>query len=89
MEVMFLSPIPESGDYKPASEIHWLGVDEDWTNAPELGMLAKVFKQDQRNMPFVYSGLKATAREHVWLADYNEQKIRHFYELYEKCLGEI
>ena len=82
MECMYLSPIPENGDYVPVSEIHWLDVDDDWTEAPELGMLTRVFNQDLRNLPFVFEGLKATAREHVRLADYNELKLRHFHELY-------
>ncbi|MEM7078334.1 MAG: SRPBCC family protein [Pseudomonadota bacterium] len=88
MECMYLAPIPESGEYTPAAEIHWLGVDEDWTNAPELGMLCKIFNQDMRNLPFVYEGLKATAREHLRLGDYNELKLRHFHQLYGEALGE-
>ena len=84
MECMFLAPIPEDGEYTPVSKIHWLEPDEDWTNAPELGVLAKIFNQDLRNLPFVYEGMKATAREHLRMGDYNELKIRHFHELYGK-----
>jgi phenylpropionate dioxygenase-like ring-hydroxylating dioxygenase large terminal subunit len=82
MECMYLAPIPDDGNYTPVSEIHWLGADDDWTDAPELGSLAGVFNQDVRNMAFVYEGMKASAREHVRLADYNETKIRHFHQLY-------
>ncbi len=89
MECMFLAPIPESGEYQPVREIHWLSPDQDWTDAPELGMLAKIFNQDQRNLPFVYQGLKATARENLRLADYNELKLRHFHQLYEKWVGDV
>ena len=84
MECMYLAPIPEHGDYEPASEIHWLDPDEDWTNAPELGMLTKIFNQDLRNLQHVYAGMKATAREHLRLGDYNELKIRHFHDLYDR-----
>ena len=84
MECMYLAPIPEDGDYTPVSEIHWLGPDDDWVDAPELGGLAKVFNQDVRNLPHVHSGLKATAREQVRLADYNELKLRHWHNLYGK-----
>ncbi|MFK7916197.1 MAG: SRPBCC family protein [Pseudomonadales bacterium] len=87
MECMFLAPIPEHGDYTPAAGIHWLGPDEDWTHAPELGTLAKIFNQDLRNLPFVYEGLKATARTHVRVGDYNELKLRHFHRLYAAQLG--
>jgi hypothetical protein len=88
MECMFLAPIPENGEYTPVREIHWLEPDQDWTDATELGGLAKIFNQDQRNLPFVYDGLKATAREHVRLADYNELKLRHFHMLYDKWVGD-
>jgi hypothetical protein len=88
MECMFLAPIPENGEYEPVREIHWLGPDEDWTEAPELGGLAKIFNQDQRNLPFVHEGLKATARENLRLADYNELKLRHFHQLYGKWVEE-
>lgn len=88
MECMFLAPIPESGEYEPVREIHWLGPDQDWTEAPELGGLARIFNQDQRNLPYVYAGLKATAREHVRLSDYNELKLRHFHKLYGEWVGE-
>ncbi len=89
MECMYMAPIPESGEYEPAREIHWLDVDEDWTNAPELGMLTKIFNQDLRNLPFVYQGMKATAREHLRVGDYNELKLRHFHQLYEQWVGDV
>ena len=86
MECMYLSPIPEDGDYTPVSEIHWLGPDDDYTEAHELGMLAKIFNQDIRNLEHVYAGMKATAREHLRFADYNELKLRHWHEMYEKLI---
>jgi hypothetical protein len=89
MECMFLAPMPESGEFTPVSEIHWLGADEDWTEAPELGMLARIFNQDLRNLPFVFEGLKATAREHIRLSDYNELKLRHFHQLYGEKVGRV
>ncbi len=89
MECMYMAPIPENGDYTPVREIHWLGIDEDWVNAPELGRLAKIFNQDMRNLPYVQEGLKATARECVRLGDYNELKIRHFHELYSQWVGDL
>ncbi len=88
MECMFLAPIPENGEYTPVSQIHWLSVDDDWTEAPELGMLAKIFNQDIRNLQYVYEGQKATARKHLRLGDYNELKIRHFHDLYGKWVGD-
>lgn len=89
MECMYLSPIPEDGDYEPVKEIHWLDADDDYTEAYELGMLTKVFNQDLRNLPHVYAGIKATARTHLRFADYNELKLRHWHQMYEERVGDI
>ena len=62
MECMFLEPYDESKPKPPAVPIHWLGVDDDWTDAPELGMLARVFNQDTFNLPKVQKGLVVAAQ---------------------------
>ena len=81
--MIYLAPIPETGTYTPARDIHWLGPDDDWIEAPELGLLAKLFNQDVANMQFVQQGLHATRRTHIQLSHYNETKIRHFHQLLE------
>ena len=87
MECIYLAPIPENDTpYEPCRTIHWLGADDDWTDAPELGMLAKVFNQDIRNLPHVQTGMHTMARDYVQLADYNETKPRHFHMVLEKWL---
>jgi phenylpropionate dioxygenase-like ring-hydroxylating dioxygenase large terminal subunit len=83
MECMFLAPWGE-GPKPPAAAIHWLGPDDDWTDAPELGMLARVFNQDVYNIPKVQIGLKAMKDPHVVFASYGETKIRHFHQLLEQ-----
>ena len=63
--------------------------DDDWTEAPELGLLARVFNQDCFNLPKVQKGLH-TLRRHkpgVTMAVYQETKVRHFHALYEQWLG--
>ena len=67
--------------------IHWLGVDDDWTEAPELGMLG----------PGVQPGLvqPAEGADAAWrrcskgvtLANYQETKIRHFHHLLDQYIG--
>ena len=66
MECMFLSPFP-TGERPPPAPIHWLDADSDWTKAPQLGSLARVFNQDSFNLPNVHLGLKAspTRARHV------------------------
>ncbi|MGI9625061.1 MAG: aromatic ring-hydroxylating oxygenase subunit alpha [Acidimicrobiales bacterium] len=79
-EVMFFPPAPDPDNRPPMAEINDLGIDDDWTLAPELGPLVKVFQQDSLNLPHVQTGLKAQEQQEVIFASYNEAKIRHFYE---------
>jgi hypothetical protein len=86
MEVFLLAPF--AGERPPPAECHWLDVDEAWTDAPELGMLGKVFQQDSFNMPKVQRGLETTAKPGVTLANYQESKVRWFHEMLGEWVGD-
>jgi hypothetical protein len=79
MEVIYLAPF--RGRRPKPAPVHWLGEDEDWTHAPELGFLARVFNQDTFNLAKVQRGLHAARHSHVTFARYQETKIRHFHTL--------
>jgi phenylpropionate dioxygenase-like ring-hydroxylating dioxygenase large terminal subunit len=79
MEVLFLSPF--DGERPPPAPVHHLGIEESWTNAPELGMLAKVFDQDLFNMSKVQLGLETSFKAGVTLGNYQESKIRWLHHL--------
>jgi nitrite reductase/ring-hydroxylating ferredoxin subunit len=85
MECLFLAPF--EGERPPPAPVHWLGPDDDWTEAPELGMLAKVFNQDVYNLPKVQIGLKSLKKPGVTMAVYQETKVRHFHQLLERQLA--
>jgi phenylpropionate dioxygenase-like ring-hydroxylating dioxygenase large terminal subunit len=80
MECMYLAPF-RPGERPPPAELTWLDEDSDWTEAPELGMLARVFNQDVYNLPKVQAGLEAAQNEEVIFAEYQETKLRHFHGL--------
>ncbi len=83
-EVFLFPPAPDPDNPPPPASMTQLAVDDDWTLAPELGPIAKIFQQDSLNLPNVQRGLKASATREVVFANYNETKIRHFWEhLYE------
>ncbi|MDG1264753.1 MAG: aromatic ring-hydroxylating dioxygenase subunit alpha [Ilumatobacter sp.] len=74
-------PVAHDPDNKPApAAVRHLGPDDDWTLATELGAAAKIFQQDSINLPHVQTGLKAQEQQEVVFANYNETKIRHFWE---------
>jgi len=66
-----------------------------WTNplpgvaltVPELGLLARVFDQDDANLPCVQKGLEDGAIDQVTFAEYQETKIRHFHMVLEQLLA--
>ena len=86
MEVMLLSPFV--GERPMPAKITYLGPDEEWTRAPELGMLGKVFQQDSYNMPMVQKGLEQTAKPGVTLANYQESKVRWLHDLLTEWVAE-
>lgn len=87
MECMFLAPF--SGERPPAVPIHWLDEDEPWTNAPELGMLGRVFDQDSLNLGQVQAGLRTLAKTKpgCTLSQYQELKVRHFHHILDQWLA--
>ena len=73
--------VPELLRPPPPAPLHMLTEDQDWTEAPELGMLAKVFQQDTFNLPHVQTGLEAAQYDEVVFARYQETKLRHFHHI--------
>ena len=67
---------------------HWLEEHETFTDAPEIGMLGKVFQQDAFNMPKVHTGLVASAKATSTLSVYQESKVRWLHTLLGEWVGE-
>ena len=79
MDLMLLYPCTPGQPRPPAPPVHWLADDEDFTAAPELGGLASGLNQDLDNIPRIQRGLHSTVKKSVYLADYQESRIRHFH----------
>lgn len=85
MECLFLSPF--RGERPPPAPVHWLEEGDSWLEAPELGMLARVFDQDAYNLPMVQRGLHSLRAPTTTMAAYQETKIRHFHALLDRWLA--
>ncbi len=85
MDVILLAPF--AGERPPPPPVHWLDERQSWTDAPELGLLAKVFDQDLFNMANVQRGLAATAKPGVTLGNYQEAKIRWLHHKLGEWVG--
>jgi len=84
MEVMFLSPF--KGERPAPANRRDLSIEQPWTDAPELGMLAKVFDQDVFNMSKVQLGLETTFKPGVTLSNYQEAKVRWLHQKFDEWM---
>jgi hypothetical protein len=87
MECLYLAPWPEGEERPPPAMVTFLTEDDDWTQAEELGFLARVFNQDTFNLPKVQIGLRTMKQPGVTLGLYQEAKIRHFHTLLDDWLS--
>jgi phenylpropionate dioxygenase-like ring-hydroxylating dioxygenase large terminal subunit len=78
-EVMFLTPF--KGERPPPAPIHWLEVEDSWTQATELQTLALVMEQDTFNMEAVQRGLQTTRRTHLITSDFQEDVVSWRHDL--------
>lgn len=85
-ETFYMVPAPAGEARPPAAPMHFLDLDDDYLDAPELGMLSKVFNQDTLNLPYVQKGVKQL--DEVIFANYGETKLRHFHKLLAEWLAD-
>lgn len=86
-DVMMLVPLPAGAPKPKAAPARWLGPDEDFSAAPELGGLCAVLNQDLGNLAWVQRGLKSMTKPGVTLANYQESRIRQFHQDLDAYLG--
>jgi len=87
MEVRVIARVPEGQPRPRGVPMHMLGADEDWADAPELGVLGAVVDQDMSNMELTHEGLKVSKNQRVELGDYQEVRIRHFHQTLDSYLN--
>ena len=86
MDIYLLAPFTGERPL-PAKTTH-LGPDDSFTEAPELGLLGKIFDQDGFNRPKVQKGLEQTRKPGVTLATYQESKVRWVHQLLDQWLAD-
>jgi hypothetical protein len=86
VDIMLLQPVPASGR-PPAARMHVLEPGETFLDAPELGYLGRILNQDFSTLPRVQRGLRASVRDRLTLAHYQESRIRHFHATLTSYVG--
>ncbi len=87
MEIMFLFAKNPDGTHPPSAKITWLGADDKWSDAPELGASGMVADQDSDNLMRIQKGLRASKKPGVTLANYQESRIRHFHQTLDRYMA--
>ncbi|MEO8811988.1 MAG: aromatic ring-hydroxylating dioxygenase subunit alpha [Caulobacteraceae bacterium] len=88
MDVMILKRVPKNGPRPKPAPVHELGVDDDWSEATELGGLTAIFEQDMGNLPFVQEGLHASGSGVVHFGRYAEMRIRKLHQMIDRFIAE-
>jgi phenylpropionate dioxygenase-like ring-hydroxylating dioxygenase large terminal subunit len=85
MELIFLPTY--TGERPPPAKPIVVDFDDSWV--PSAGpVVGVILDQDSLNLPRVQQGLAATRQKTVRFATSQENKIRHFYRVYARRLGE-
>ncbi len=81
-----LHPVPEDGRPYEVAKDRRLAPDENWSAVEELGVYGPVLDQDVPNMIRMTKGLKTTRKAGMTLANYQENRIRHFHQTLDEYL---
>ena len=84
---MILGRYNKDNDRPPPCKTRFLTEAEPFSTAKELGSLGMVFDQDFSNFKAMTKGMKAAKNKQVILANYQENRIRHFNKLVDKYVG--
>jgi phenylpropionate dioxygenase-like ring-hydroxylating dioxygenase large terminal subunit len=87
IDIMVLEPLPEDGTRPVAARTRYIGPDESWADAPELGGFGRVFNQDGSTFGRVQRGLRASVKPATILSSYQESRIRHFHATIDEYLA--
>ena len=79
VDIMLLDPVPEGGPRPAPAPTRYLGKDETFADAPELGYLGRILNQDASTFGRIQRGLHASVKPAITTARYQESRIRHFH----------
>jgi phenylpropionate dioxygenase-like ring-hydroxylating dioxygenase large terminal subunit len=88
MDVQIYAHAPADGPKPKNAPVHELGIDEPWSDAPQLGGLATIFEQDMGNLPYVQEGLHASGLGVVHFGKYSEMRIRQLHRMVDRYIAE-
>ena len=87
LDIMYLRPF--KGERPPPAKRRFLGPDQSFLEAPELGVAGALLCQDEFNVEKVQRGMHTLRRTKpgVTMGIYQHTQVRHFHNIYERYLG--
>ena len=87
-EILFLAPLPASGERPPPAPVVRLGEHDSYTTVHGFDPgLAFVYDQDTGNLRMQRDGVKAARKKGQTLGNYQEVRIRRFHKTLDRWLG--
>jgi len=88
MEIRATKPIPKNGPCPPSAKSVDLDFDEKGADHPEAGFPGLLMDEDMTNMEEMQKGMRAAHPEsaRAIISRYQEDRIRHFHEVYAKFM---
>ncbi len=85
-EIYMLFPKADDGSHPEPMKQKHLDADTLWETLPEFGGYGPIIDQDTPNFPRIQKGMRASKRQAISLANYQESRIRAFHETLDRYL---
>jgi len=87
-DLLFLAPVPRSGERPPPADPVRIGPDDSYAIVPGMDAgMAEVYDQDTGNLCNQQAGFHTSAKAGMTLGNYQEIRIRHFHQTLDKYLA--
>lgn len=87
-DLMYLRPIPRSGEYPDSAEPVRIGIEESYSSVPGMDPgMGHVYDQDTENLGLQQEGFHTAAKRGETLGNYQEIRIRHLHRTIDKYLS--
>jgi len=89
MEIRVTQPVPKDGPRPPSAPPVYIDFDEKGADYPETKFAGLLMDEDMENMVEVQKGFKAARPDlaHPVLSVYQEDRVRHFHDVYARKMG--
>jgi phenylpropionate dioxygenase-like ring-hydroxylating dioxygenase large terminal subunit len=87
-DLLYLRPVPRSGEFPASAEPVRIGVDESYADVPGMDPgMGHVYDQDTNNLDLQQQGFHTACKTGGTMGNYQEIRIRHFHQTLDEYLS--